>query len=248
MAESPYHVIRGIVLRQTQTREADKILTVLTAELGKIAVIARGARRKNCRFAACTQLLAYSEWTLYQKGGWYYANDGQTLELFADARQELEKTALCFYFAELAETVATEGTDQEALLRLLLNALYAVSALGKSPALVKAAFETRLLCLSGYQPLLEGCARCGARMPREPCLDTRQGVLVCRRCGGEGLLPLCPVSLSALRHAVDCPPRRLYGFSLGPEPLARLAAAAEAFVCTQLERRFRTLDFYKSLL
>ena len=68
MAAGPYLVTRGIVLRDTDTRDADKILTLLTAEQGKIAVIARGARRKGCKFAACAQPLAYSEWTLHKKG------------------------------------------------------------------------------------------------------------------------------------------------------------------------------------
>lgn len=50
VAGTPYIVTRGVVLRETETRDADKILTVLTAEQGKIAVIARGARRKSCKF------------------------------------------------------------------------------------------------------------------------------------------------------------------------------------------------------
>ena len=81
MAQTPYIVTPGVVLRQTETKEADKILTLLTPTLGKISVIARGARRKSCKYAACAQALAYSEWTLYQKGDWYYANEASPLEL-----------------------------------------------------------------------------------------------------------------------------------------------------------------------
>ena len=54
-------VTSGLVLRQTVTKETDLILTVLTPDLGKIPVIARGARRKNSRLAAACQLRAYSE-------------------------------------------------------------------------------------------------------------------------------------------------------------------------------------------
>ena len=60
-------------------------------------------------------------------------------------------------------------------------------------------------------------------------------------------MPLCPDSLAALRHAVYGDPKRLYSFTLGGESLRRLALAAEAFVATQMERGFKTLDFYKSL-
>ena len=45
-------VIKGIVLRVTPTKEADYILTLLTDALGKVAVVARGARRKSSRIAA----------------------------------------------------------------------------------------------------------------------------------------------------------------------------------------------------
>ena len=94
MASSPYIVTKGVVLRETETRDADKILTLLTAERGKLSVIARGVCRKGCKFAACAQPLAYSEWTLYKKGDWYYANEGATLELFNGLRANLDAMAL----------------------------------------------------------------------------------------------------------------------------------------------------------
>ena len=103
MAERAYIVTKGVVLRETETKEADKILTLLTADRGKISVIARGVRRKSCKYAACAQQLVYSEWTLYQKGEWYYANEGATAELFNGLRTNLEALALGCYFAELTE-------------------------------------------------------------------------------------------------------------------------------------------------
>lgn len=250
MAATPYIVTKGVVLRETETKEADKILTLLTADQGKISVIARGARRKGCKYAACAQSLAYSEWTLYKKGDWYYANEGQTLELWNGLRTDLEAMSLAFYLAELTEAVTTEEADASELLRHLLNGLYALSALHKPTALVKAAFELKLLSLAGYEPLADGCAYCGCPDPEQPLLDVVQGVLRCRKCGsGEsGLsMPLCGASLAALRHVVYGDAKRLYSFTLPQDALRRLGGAAEAFAAAQLERGFRTLDFYKSL-
>ena len=250
MAGTPYIVARGIVLRETETKETDKILTVLTDKYGKIPVIARGARRKSCKYAACAQSLAYSEWTLYQKGDWYYANEGSTLELFNGLRKDLDAMALGFYFAELTEAVTAEDTPAPELLRHLLNGLYALAALGKPAALVKPAFELKLLCLAGYEPLADSCAYCGNPDPEQPMLDVVQGVLRCGTCGVQERslsMPLCPSSLAALRHIVYGDPKRLYSFTLGEKALKRLSDAAEAFAAAQLERGFRTLDFYKSL-
>lgn len=250
MPSTPYIVTRGIVLRETETKEADKILTLLTAERGKLSVIARGVRRKSCKYAACAQSLAYSEWTLYQKGNWYYANEGATLELWSGLRSDLEAMALGFYMAELTEGVTTEETPAPELLRHLLNGLYAISTLHKPPALVKPAFEVKLLCLAGYEPLADGCAYCGCPDPEQPLLDVVQGVLRCRKCGTRESalsMPLCKDSLAALRHIVYGDAKRLYSFKLGEEALGRLSGAAEAFAAAQLERSFKTLDFYKSL-
>lgn len=248
MAGTPYLVDRGVVLRETETKETDKILTLLTWEQGKIGVIARGARRKNCKFAAAAQPLAYAEWTLYQRKDWHYASDASTLDLFDGLRGDLTALALGCYMAELTEAVCPEAVPAPELLRHLLNGLYALSALHKPPALVKPAFELRLLCLAGYEPLADACALCGREDPAEPALDTVQGVIRCRDCGGGGGRPLCRDSLAALRHIVYGDPKRLYSFRLGEEPLRRLSAAAEAFLYAQLERGFSTLEFYKSVL
>ena len=250
MAGTPYIVTKGAVLRETETKEADKILTLLTPDRGKLAVIARGARRKSCRFAAAAQPLAYSEWTLYRKGDWYYANEGATLELFGGLRRDLTRLSLGFYFAELTEAVTNQGEPAAPLLSHLLNGLYALDRLHKPEALVKAAFEFRLLCLAGYEPLADACAYCGCPDPETPLLDVVQGVLRCRSCGGKesGLsLPLCRDSLAAMRHILYGDPKRLYSFTIGDDALDRLSGAAEAFAAAQLERSFRTLDFYKSL-
>ena len=81
-------------------------------------------------------------------------------------------------------------------------------------------------------------------------LDVVQGVLRCGTCGvkeSAPSMPLCQGSLTALRHIVYGDPKRLYSFTLGGDALRRLSVAAEAFAAAQLERGFRSLDFYKSL-
>ena len=101
-------VTKGVVLRETQTKEADKILTVLTPERGKLAVIARGARRKGSKIAAASELLAFSELVLYQRGSWYYLDEASTITLFGRLRTDIELLALASYFAEMTEAVSAE--------------------------------------------------------------------------------------------------------------------------------------------
>lgn len=238
----------GLVLRETVARDADKILTVLTPDRGRLSVIARGARRKGSRVAAACQLLAYSEMTLYEKGRWTMLDAADTIELFDGLRQDLTALSLAAYFAELTEAVS-DGSGGD-VLPLLLNALYALSALKKPPQLVKPAFQFRLMALAGYEPMADGCALCGAPQPENPMLDVVHGVVHCGKCREKGglSLPLTASGLAALRYVLYGDPRRLYSFSLPPEGLRALNHAADAYVSAQLERSFRTLDYYKTIL
>ena len=241
-------VTKGIVLRATATKEADYILNILTDSLGRIAVVARGARRKGSRIAASCELLAFSELTLYQRGNWYYLDEASTISLFDGVRQDIELLSLASYFAEMTECVTAEDEPAPEILSLLLNSLYALSELEKPQSIVKAAFELKLLALSGYEPLLDDCAMCGRTDPVEPVFDAAQGVVLCKTCAGPaGGLPLDAGALAAMRHIVGAPSKRLLSFTLEPASLARLSVACETFAAVQLDRRFRTLDFYKSI-
>ena len=219
-------VTAGLVLRETVTRETDKILTVLTPDRGKISLIARGARRKNSRLAAACQLLAYSELTIYEKGQWFMLDEAETLELFTGLRTDFVALSLASYLADLTDATA-QAEDTSQLLRLLLNALYALSVLHKPPQLVKPAFELRLMALSGFEPLADGCAVCGRPEPEDPVLDAVHGVVCCAACREKGglAMPLSPAALAALRHVLYCPDKKLYSFTLDTPALRQLGQA-----------------------
>ncbi len=242
-----YLTTEALVLRITDYNDRDALLTLLTKENGKLTVKARGLRRKNSPLTAPCQLLAYGEFTLFEYRGMYTVNEAHSIELFQKLRRDLMKLSLGTYFAQVAEVVAQEDLPNPELLSLVLNCLYALAKLELAEAQVKAAFELRCACLAGYTPDLFGCHICGSQ---EPVLfDLSGGSLLCRRCHGTGIrLPVNAGVLDAMRYIVYCAPQKLFSFSLGRENLEQLSAATEAYLSTQLERGFSTLDFYKSLL
>jgi len=243
-----YKVTKGLVLRETNYKESSKMLTVLTETEGKISVAARGTRRKGSRIGAASQLLAYSEMTLFNYNGRWTLNEASTIELFKSVREDVELLALGSYFAELLEAVADEDQPNPEILSLGLNSLYALGRKTCPRELIKAAFEMRLLCLAGYEPELSVCVKCGSGDLDSPMFSPQDGGIVCARCSaGVHALPLCAGSLSALRYIVEADPKRLFSFKLGEAALKRLGDISEAYVVTHLERGFKTLDFYKNL-
>lgn len=245
-----YLTIQGIVLRVTDYNDRDALLTLLTRRHGKLTVKARGLRRKNSPLTAPCQLLAYGEYTLFEYRGQYTINEAQAIELFMPLRRELTKLSLGTYFAQVTEVLSQEDLPNPELQSLLLNCLHALSCLDLPQRQIKAVYELRAACLSGFTPDLFGCHVCGSQTPQR--FDLSAGQLECAGCrdasSGGLRMPVTPAILEAMRYICLCDPKRLFSFQVGPETLDQLGDLTEAYLTTQLERSFSTLDFYKSLL
>lgn len=242
--------IQALVLRVTDYNDRDALLTLLSRNHGKMTVKARGLRRKNSPLVAPCQLLAYGEFVLFEYKGQYTVNEGYSIELFQALRRDLTKLSLGTYFAQVAELVSQEDLPNPELLSLLLNSLHGLTKLNLPEVMVKAVFELRAACLAGYTPDLFGCHVCGNQEPDR--FDLSEGQLECHGCrhlGVSGIrMPVTPSVLDAMRYICYCDPKKLFAFQVGQDTMERLADISEAYLTTQLERGFSTLDFYKSLL
>lgn len=244
-----YLTVQALVLRVTDYSDRDALLTLLTKEKGKITAKARNLRRKNSPLTAPCQLLAYGEFTLFEYKGMYTINEAHSIELFRGLHKDLQKLALGSYFAQIAEVISQEDNPTPELLSLILNCFYGLTSLALSEAMVKAVFELRSVCLAGYTPDLFGCHLCGNQNP--VFLDLSGGTLLCASCKEHSAGLRYPVDagvLDAMRYIVYCAPKKIFGFTIGPEGVDRLSGLTEAYLTTQLERGFPALDFYKSLL
>ncbi len=242
--------VRGLVLREVPYKESSRILTVLTDTDGKLTVSANGTKRKNSRTAAASQLLAYSEMTLSGSRGKWYLNEATVIEMFEELRLDMRQLALGTYFAELLETVGNEDMPDPEILRLGLNSLYLLSRRNYPAECIKPAFELKLMCLAGYEPMLEACSVCGEPEPERPFFDTEGGAVCCESC--RGAVPgrkyaLCPDSLRAMRHILSGDGAASFRFSIPPEASARIVKASEEYVSCCVERRFRSLEYYYDL-
>ena len=238
----------ALVLRISDYNDRDAILTLLTAEHGRVTAKARGLHRKNSPLTAACQLLALSEFTLYEYKGMYTVNEAHSVELFTPLRRDLVKLSLGTYFAQVGEIVSQEDAPGGQLQSLVLNCLYALSQLNLPELQVKAVFELRVACIAGYAPDLRCCGECGSQ--EVEFFDLSGGCFLCKQCKNYcvGLRhPVTKTLADAMRYIASCDSKKLFSFSLGKEYLEQLSNVTEAYLITQLERGFSALDFYKSL-
>ncbi|MFT8889303.1 MAG: DNA repair protein RecO [Ethanoligenens sp.] len=246
-------VTDGLVIRDFNVGEADRFLTLLTRKFGVIRANARGARRMKSGVSTGTQLLCHADFTLFKGREKYSIDEATPLTLFMGVRSDLEKLALAQYFCELEDFLAPKEEEASLFLRLILNALALLEA-GKRPAVqIKAAFEMRLLSLSGYMPDLVACSDCGIYEADEVTLLLQSGVFLCAGCAIRDQTPpnaraqLSRGALAAMRHTVYADFSRLFSFSLPEHTLTQFATASERYLLATLERSFNTLEFYHSL-
>lgn len=245
-----YLTIQGIVLRVTDYNDRDALLTILSRNHGKLTIKARGLRRKNSPLIASCQLLVLAEFTLFEYRSQYTINEAHPIELFQGLRRDLTKLSLGTYFAQVAELISQEDLPNPELQSLVLNCLYALDKMELPQEKIKAVFELRCACLAGYTPDLYGCHACGSQTP--DVFDLSSGHLECKTCRSSlsmGIrLPVTPAILDAMRYICFCEPKKLFSFRVGTDTLRMLSGLTEAYLLTQLEQGFSTLDFYKSLL
>ena len=245
-----YYKTVGLVLRETEYKDADKILTVLTSDRGKVTLRARGVRSKSSKLKAGCQLLAYSEFTVFEGRSAQTVDEAVPIELFMPLREDIELLALGSYFAQVAEVLSQEDAPSGSLLSLTLNSLAALSRQNRPKRLVKSVFELKAACIAGYEPMLDGCAICGCEYPDR--FHVTGGVVQCAAClmpGDNGIrLPVSSGALAAMRYVVGSDMKRAFSFRLDAQSEKELSDITETYLVTQLERGFFTLDFYKSLL
>lgn len=204
-----------LVLRETAYKDYDKMLTVLSPSEGKLSVFARGARRRGSSHIASTQLLAYSDFTLFSSKERFSLDDSESIDLFFSLRQDIKGFSLGVYFAELLDAVCVEGVACSEIFDLALWGLNILGQAKRPYPLIKAAFELRLMSLSGFEPDLD-----------------------------EHEHRLTPGALDAMRHILSCENERLVSFSLDERDTKVLSSMCEQYVVSQVERTFASLEYY----
>lgn len=105
-----------------------------------------------------------------------------------------------------------------------------------------------MMCLSGYMPDLVACSGCGAFGGDYMYFNIEDGSLICSGCAGrEKGRPLGMGVITAMRHICYSEPKKIFSFTLSDESQKVLADICEAYLLMHIQKKFKTLDFYKQL-
>ena len=242
--------IKGVVVKEVNYGESDKILTVLTAEDGIISVIAKRCRNLKNKNGASPQLLSYCSFLLYESKRGYVMNDCEVLEVFWGVINDLKSLSLAQYFCELSLVLSPESPNSADFLKIFLNCIFYLSNKSKNMLFIKSIFEMRSMSLCGYIPNLVSCNKCKKYNPPKMKFYINRGIIVCGNCSKDYLIgghDIAPGVLLALRHIIYSPNEKLFSFKISDESLKMLSLISEKYVVYHLGTEFKSLNFYKSL-
>ena len=193
--------VKGLIIRTTDIRESDRMLTIYTEEQGIISALARGARSIKSRLMSTTTQFCYASFVLYGQGDKLWVKEAALIDNFYDIRSSIEGLALAGYIAEVLCHVATAEGDRD-LIRLSLNSLYAISRRTHPLNRIKAVFEMRLASILGFMPDVLRCRVCGTG-EGEFYFDIMAGAIECYHCHNESagsspiIMTLPPISINS---------------------------------------------------
>ena len=244
-------VTPAIVLRSWSFGESDKIVSFLTESHGKVTGIAKGAKRSRKRFVNSLEPFSLVNLRFHDRPGSSLAfiQACDLIRVFKQLTTSLENIAHASYLIEIADGLSGERDTNRALFAHLRDGLSFTEEKGASLRFVTF-FELKLLMLSGYQPMLEKCRRCG-RSSRGGTVgpwgfSLRDGGVLCQDCSAfrREVLLLSLEALGALAELQQANGSLLLHLPFCPAPVLREGhLVLLRFIQYQIGRELKSASF-----
>ena len=223
----------ALLVRAVPYGESDIVATFLCAQGGKIAAMARSARKSAKRFGGALEPFHTAFVTLRDRGRELTVlTEARIVRVRAGIATSLEAVDAAGSALRWTRDLCPPRTEEPGAWLALTDLLDALDHGEKEPKIALAFFAMRLLSEVGYALELDRCLVCGKACPddRPARIDPARGGIVCVSCGGARL----QISARLRQAARDM--QRGFRVEIAPEEatdilkLAELAMAAHAEV------------------
>ncbi len=216
---------RGVVVRTIKLGEADRIVTVITEEHGKVRAVAKGVRKTKSRYGGRLEPLRHLDLQFYKgRGDLDIVTQAETREHWPTVRSDLDRLGSALTMAEAVEQISQEGQRDPRLYHMLVGALRSLDE--ADAAMMVGAFLLKLLAHEGVAPVVDACVVGGetddlvafdpnlggltcalhqrGRVVSKPAIDLMRATL------GGGLATVLQVQASPATHEVTSLAHRLW--------------------------------------
>ncbi|MBM6619265.1 DNA repair protein RecO [Bacillus suaedaesalsae] len=221
--------VEGIIIRTTNYGETNKIITLFTRELGKVGVMARGARKPSSRLASVSQIFTYGYFLIQTGSGLGTLQQGESLSSMKHIKEDIISTAYASYLVELTDKAVEDRKVNPYLFELLYQSLNYLNE-GLDTEIITMIYEIKMLQVIGLYPHLTSCVSCGVTEGRFS-FSIGQGGLLCHDCKNNDThrIDISPATVRLLRlfHSFDL--NRLGNISVKDETKKELKTVISRF-------------------
>jgi len=237
--------VSGVVIAENNMGDYDKMLTILTPNLGKISCSAKGARRPKSQLMSGSQLMCFGEYMLFKGSDTYTLNSCEIIELFYNIRTDLEKLTYAMYVTKIVSDVTTENQNSFNTLKLYLNTLYMISETEKDLDFIISVFKLRILKILGFAPNTRECVGCKTK-ENIRYFSIRDNGFKCKECAKNdtSAIEISDATQNAIKYIMGADPKKIFSFELSDNGYKELELIAKVYLNEKLEKEY-TLEKLK---
>lgn len=231
---------KGIIIAEHNVGDFDKMLTILTPNLGKIECLAKGSRKPKSLLLAGSQILCFGEYILYKGSENYSMNSCEIIELFYKIRIDLDKLKYAAYITKIINDVTTENQNNYRVLQLYLNTLYVIAQTDKDLEMVTSIFRIRLMSIIGFRPQIEECATCKTKEELE-YFSIRDSGFKCKSCAKQdgGAIEISQTTKDAIKYIILAEAKKIYSFTVPTNTQKELEIISKLYLTENLEKEYK---------
>lgn len=235
-------IVNAVMLRAVDYNENDKILTLLTAENGKISAGIKGVKKAAAKLKFAAQPFCFAEYVLARRGDKYTVINATECESFYDLRTDIGKFYAASAAIEAADALSYEGDEFRELFYSLVDTLSKISVGDENTHLIS--FLLYALRQAGYGINAENCAECGSPLIEADKLrfDMNTGSFTCYGCAGVGA---SRVTYNVIRKAEG---KSYDAQFITPDGEKRALRLIREYVSFKLNTAFKSLSEYIRLI
>ena len=232
--------VNGIVIAENNMGDFDKMLTILTPNLGKIGCSAKGSRRPKSLLLSGTQFLCFGEYMLFKGSEHYTMNSCETIEMFYNIRTDLDKLTYASYITKIINDVTTENQNSFNTLKLFLNTLYMISETDKDLDFITAVFKLRMLKILGFAPNIKECSCCKTKENLTHFSIIDNG-FKCSNCSKQdtGSISMSNPTMNAIKYIMSADSKKIFSFELSENCQKELVLISNIYLNEKLEKEYK---------
>ena len=254
----------AIVIRTFPLKEFHKIITFYTPDFGKIKAVAYGVKSPKSRLGGSLELLNHGTLIFQYRENRDLQNitDFNLINGFDALHSDFTRITYGCYFAELVDSIASEGIASPEIFDLLQTTYQFLVNAADVPLLARG-FEIKFLDRAGYGPELSQCVHCSSPTNRSSVsgngtapnsfgmgFSVRYGGVLCASCKNRdgAAFTITPGSCELLKMLRRTEWERFNRIRASAGNHTELKRVLGSFIEYYTERRLKSVKFIENVL